>query len=81
MLSQLQIITAIMQPVLSISFSATVSGYSTTEMSFTIRVLLPLGLKSLIHSPTCMHGAVLLLVSTAAVQLSGCARVFNSISV
>lgn len=81
MLSQLQIITAVMQPVLSISFSATVSGYSTTEMSFTIRILLPLGLKCLMHSPTCMDGAVILLVSTAAAQLSGYAHVFNSISI
>lgn len=81
MLSQLQIITAVMQLVLSISFSATVSGYSTREMSFTIRILLPLGLKRLMHRRTCMDGAVILLGSTAAVQLLGYAHVFSSISI
>lgn len=81
MLSQLQTLTAIMQSVLSISFSAAVSGWSTAEMSVTVRILLLLGWECLMHSPTCTDGAVILPVSTAAAQLSGYTHVFNSISI
>lgn len=77
--SQLQIIIAVMPPVLSISFSAAASGYSTGD-EFHIRILVPLGLKCLMHSLTCVAGAVVLLMSRAAVRLSGLAHVFNSVS-
>lgn len=68
-----------MQSVLSISFSASVSGYSITDMIFAIRILLPLGLKCLMCRPTCVDGTVILPLSTAALQLSVYAHVFKSI--
>lgn len=80
MLSQLQIIIAVMQLVLSISFSAAVSGYSTGD-EFHIRILVPLCLQCLMHSLTWVARAMVLLVSRAAVQLSGFTHVFSSASV
>lgn len=80
MLSQLQIVIAVMQPVLSISFSAAVSGYSTGD-KFHIRILVPLCLKCLMHSLTCVAGVMVLLMSRVAVQLSGLTHVFSSTSI
>lgn len=80
MLPQLQISTAVMQSVLSISFSASVSGYSTAELNSPSDILLPLGLKRSMLCPTCMDGVILLL-STAALQFLGYAHVFYSIYV